>query len=188
MCMCSVFSHACAHIWQIMCAGLDAGMCAHIQMSKNNAWTYVRLFLSVCVCAWTHDKESVSVSLMRPGLLKPRGSRGQLAAPCSQAGCTLLGHSLGLKPPSPAADIWRLSVWQTAEQYNKSVCSFPLLCSVWLWKHLIQVFWCYFFMSLVLQFPLLVRCDKKREITVLVFSKENVLSWDPLSKTKEKKN
>lgn len=37
MCMWSDFSHGCVHIWEIMYAGLDASMCAHMQMCKNNA-------------------------------------------------------------------------------------------------------------------------------------------------------
>lgn len=60
----------------------------------------------VCVHAQTHDEESVSVSL------EPSGGRGQLAPLRSQAAGTLPRHPWGPRPPSPGADIWRLSAQQ----------------------------------------------------------------------------
>lgn len=77
---------------------------------------------------------------LRPRLLKPRGSRGQLAAPCSQTACTLLGHSLGLQPRALEPTSGGYQPDKQAEQYNKSVRSMPILCTVRLRKHLIQVF------------------------------------------------
>lgn len=37
ICKCIELRHASVHIWEIIRAGLDMSMCAHVQMWKNNA-------------------------------------------------------------------------------------------------------------------------------------------------------
>lgn len=106
VCACaSVFSHACMCTYGRSCVPALMQACVHTHKCVKIMHEHMCGWICLRVCACTNaDKESLSVSL------KPRGSRGQLAASCSQAACTLPGHSSGLQPPIPGADIWRLSV------------------------------------------------------------------------------
>lgn len=139
-------------------------------LATDASMTRVRIICArVFVCVWMHNRDSVSVSLMHPGLLTPEADHAswQLSAP--RRTVHLLRYSTDLQTPSPGADIWRLSVRQTGRTMQRSLAN---LCSVQMWKHLIHVFWCHFFMSLVLQFFLLVHYD---EIKARVFRMKNVL-------------
>lgn len=119
----SEFSHACAHIWRIVCPSLNAmcNACAHmgncVKIMHEHMCVVSCLWVCTSQCVWlcarTHNKESVSVPLMCRRLLKPKGMQGQLAPLCSQACFVLLGQSSSPQSLSPEADIWRLSVWQT---------------------------------------------------------------------------
>lgn len=152
--------------------GLDATMCAHVQMCKNNARTYVPAYLSACLrdpvcrCVYAHE-HMTGIQLVCPwcalGSWNPEADRAswQLSAPRQPAYCW--GILQACNPRALELTSGGYHSDKQAEQYNKSVCSLPILCSVWLWKHLTQVFWCHFFMSLVLQFPLLDHYDKKKK-------------------------
>lgn len=130
VCACMVCSVM--HMWGIMCAGLDASMCAHVQMCKNDAWTYVwvRLSQSVCVCVSVYVCTNTwqGVSLCVPETQRQPGP----------AGSSLLPGSLHIawaffRPAAPEPWSWHLEVISLTNRQNNTIrvcahCPFCVQC------------------------------------------------------------
>lgn len=135
----SEFSHACAHIWRIVCPSLNAmcnacahmGNCVKIMHEHMCVVSCLRVCTSQCVwlCARTHNKESVSVPLMCRRLLKPKGMQGQLAPLCSQGMFRVAGAVF--KPAVPEPWSWHLEVISLTnrQSHTISVCAHWYICS-----------------------------------------------------------
>lgn len=128
MCMCKrvqsclrVRTYGKSCVPALMQACVHTYKCVKIMHEHMCGWICLR------VCACTNvDKESLSVSL------KPRGSRGQLAASCSRQPARCLGILQACSPRALELTSGGYQSDKQAEQCNKRVCSLLILCSVWL--------------------------------------------------------